>query len=109
MGAVLGVAAQADHLAQTLDTAGIERLIGDGPPSSDEDAPCQAPLSPGAAAAAAAPRRGGYGAMKKAGPKVGGENAAVRVASWSDTGGLREATFVKKNRNTKSAAASVFD
>jgi len=122
MGAVLGVAAEADHLARTLGPGGVDALLGDGPSSSEDESSAAAPrahpmqgdvtadMTAGGAAgpggggdtASGTVHRGGYGAMKRDGARQGADPSQQRLASWSDSGGLREATFIKKKKSTHS-------
>ena len=80
-GAVLGVAAEADELARAM--------------TYDEAAPVEE------ASVDAKPARGGggggYGKLGGAG-RGGGENSRAKLASWSESGGIREGAF-KKSRS----------
>jgi hypothetical protein len=102
MAAVLSTSHAADELATAL---------GDNAAPSDEsDDDVQPPIADPAAAAASAAdtaaakgARGGYGNLRKGSPPAG--SPGPRLASWSDSGGLREATF--KHRSHGSSLGSL--
>lgn len=86
-GSVLGVSAEADQLARAV-TASREghTLMRELSEADKLVAPQPSDDEPGA-------KRGGYG---KLGAQSNGASKHSRVASWSEDGGLREATFKKK-------------
>lgn len=133
MGVVLGVAAQADELARKLDDdPEVSKLLLDEAsapaarePEQDAKGGVRRGGYGGMKKGARAPRTpappptrrlayfaglglsGDDGApprLSRPGVKTGGETAQLRLASWSESDGLREATFIKKRAGPASAA-----
>ena len=119
MGAVLGVAAEADALADAL---GPNTLLADDSPSGVRghlpgDTPDTTPRSEAAPTDVSDPSAEGGGERKpgakfgklgaggKAGP--GAAEARAKLASWSESGGVREGAFKKSRPVARPATAGV--
>ena len=94
VGSVLSVATEADAAARALPDD-----VAEGPLSSDDDDDASQYGKPlhdteSATAEGTGVKRGGYGKM--GGGVKGNASKHARVASWSDSGGFREATFKQK-------------
>jgi len=97
MGAVLAVASEADALAQALPAMDV---IRDDLPAEiacvELESIAVVDVLHGATVEAAPARKGGYGKLARAG--VAGKPAShAKLASWSESGGVREGAFKSKS------------